>query len=978
MSGNAIPPRRFLFIPWIFLFLALALTYALQNSARDTARHVLQDEFDFRAQEIVRNIETRLKNYEQVLQGAAGLFAASQQVERQEFVEYIRELKLEGRYPGIQGMGFSQLVLPQDKARHIAAVRAEGLADYDIRPVGERDIYTSIVYLEPANWRNQRAIGFDMYSEPTRRAAMERSRDEDETRMSGKVRLVQETDQDVQSGFLIYLPVYRGQAPHQTVEQRRTTLFGWVYAPFRMDDLMAGILGQRFGEVRETLNLAIYDGGAVKDSQLMFDSKDQDGGANAVFQTVKNLTLFGHQWTVSIRSLPPFEARLGSDKATTVAWAGSIASLLLFLVIWLLVNGRSRALAMAHNMTEDLRQSEAAEKRLNRALRLLSDCNMALVHAEDERRLLSEICRLCVERGGYLMAWVGYAQHDEGKTVHPVAQSGYEDGYLDGIQISWADTATGQGPTGTAIRTGHPYVNQNVLSNLAMAPWREAAIRRGYQSSVALPLMCDGKALGALTMYASEPYAFNPEELQLLEELANDLAYGIVTLRTREEHAAAKEQLEFLANFDPLTRLPNRLLLRDRFEHAKRVAESEKGGMVSMLYVDLDHFKQINDSLGYAVGDRVLVLVVDHLRKCIPATSTISRLSGDEFVIMLVGQRDVSAMVGVANAVHDTLLESVTIDGNVLSITCSIGIGLYPNDGEDFDTLLKCAHTAVGSAKEAGRSTYRFFTHEMNANLAEQMRLTGGLSSALRKHEFLVHYQPQLDIRSGKIVGAEALVRWQHPVDGLVAPSRFIPMAERSGHIVAIGEWVLFEACRQGRLWMDLHPEPLVVAVNLSALQFKRGNVLDMVSRALAASGLRADRLELELTESILLQDVDATIKTLHGLKALGIKLSIDDFGTGYSSLSYLKQLAVDKLKIDQSFVRDMLTDADGASIVRAIIQLGHTLQLKVIAEGVETEAQLAFLEEAGCDEVQGYVYSRPVPAEQLGRLLESGFPKLA
>jgi diguanylate cyclase (GGDEF)-like protein len=613
---------------------------------------------------------------------------------------------------------------------------------------------------------------------------------------------------------------------------------------------------------------------------------------------------------------------------------------------------------------------ELALKRVNRDLRLLSDCNMALVHAEDEHVLIAEISRLCVENGGYLMAWVGYAEHDEACTVLPVAQSGYENGYLDGLTISWADVDHGQGAVGTAIRTGQPSIIQNVQTDSRMAPWRASAIQRGYQSSVALPLICDAQVLGALNLYASEANAFDPNELRLLMELASDLAFGIVTLRSRAEHAAAKLKLDFLAHFDPLTHLPNRLLLHDRFEHAVLLAQSENT-TVSLLYLDLDRFRQINDSQGYATGDQVIVLAVERLQQCIPTSATISRISGDEFVVLLTGHYDVAGIAVLANSIRDAFFEPVKIVGNALDISFSIGIGLFPNDGEDFNTLLKNAHTAVESAKKAGRDTYCFFSHNMNAGLAEQIRLTGALTNAVRNHEFRLHYQPQIDIRSGKIIGTEALVRWQHPDEGLVPPGKFIALAERSGHIIQIGEWVLNEACRQARIWLDQYPTPLVVAVNLSSLQLKRGNVLEMVSTALAASGLPPDRLELELTESILLEDVDATIKTLRGLKSMGVKLSIDDFGTGYSSLSYLKRLAVDKIKIDQSFVRDLLTDADGASIVKAIIQLGHSLQLTVIAEGVELDAQLAFLSESGCDEVQGYLYSRPVPAEQFTQLLD-------
>ncbi|MBI3432621.1 MAG: EAL domain-containing protein [Hydrogenophilales bacterium] len=740
-----------------------------------------------------------------------------------------------------------------------------------------------------------------------------------------------------------------------------------------MNDLMKGILGEHFGEISAVLDLKIYDGTPSDEHALMFDSNGRVGHAKPAFRVAKSLPLFGHQWTLAISSLPSFDARLKTDKADLIAVSGTIGSAMLALVVWLLVTGRARARAMAESMIADLSQGEARQKRLNRALRLLSDCNMALVHAEEEHNLLAEICRLCVESGGYLMAWVGYAEQDEARTVRPVAQSGYENGYLDSIRVSWADTEFGRGPTGTAIRTGVPGVNQNVLTNPKVVPWKEAAIQRGYQSSIALPLIGDAKVLGALTMYAREADAFDPEEVRLLEELASDLAYGIVTLRTRAEHAVAKERLAFLAQFDPLTHLPNRLLLRDRFEQAALAAESENATM-ALLYLDLDNFKQINDSLGHEVGDKVLVAAVERLHQCIRATDTLSRLIGDEFVVLLAGLRDSTEIAGVANSIHDAFAEPIIVDGNALNLSFSVGISLFPADGEDFDTLLKCADAAVESAKAAGRNTYRFFTQEMNADLQAQMRLTGELNRAVRQHEFRLHFQPQIDIRTGRITGVEALVRWQHPVEGMIPPARFIPLAEHSGHIVQIGEWVLNEACRQARHWMDHGLPPLVVAVNLSAVQFKRGNVLEMVSSALTDSGLSASCLELELTESILLQNVDATMETLRGLKALGAKLSIDDFGTGYSSLSYLKQLDVDKLKIDQSFVRDVQADGDGASIVKAIIQLGHILQLEVIAEGVETEAQLAFLRASDCDAAQGYLFSRPVPAEVLVQLIQQGF----
>jgi diguanylate cyclase (GGDEF)-like protein len=964
---------RLTFVPPLILFLGLVLTYALQDAARESARHALHDEFDFRVNEIIQNIHARMAKYEQVLEGAVGLFEASNSVGRDEFAEYVRALKIGDKYPGIQGVGFSQWLPPPDKAAHIAKIRAEGFPGYGIHPAGVRGIYTAIVYLEPFDWRNQRAFGYDMYTDPVRQAAMEKARNDGGVHISGRVTLVQETEQAVQPGFLMYLPVYHARATGQKPDARGANLIGWIYAPFRMGDLMNGVLGEHFGEIIATLDLKIYDGDTPRASRQMFDSNSHVRHPDPGFQAVKVIALFGQQWTVAIDSLPAFDAQLKNNEANFITIAGTLGSAMLALVLWLLVTGRERALALAEGMTADLRRGEARQARLNRALRLLSDCNTALVHAEEEHTLLTEICRLCVERGGYLMAWVGFAEQDEAKTVRPIAQSGYEDGYLDGIKITWADTELGRGPTGTAIRSRMPSVNQDVLASPMMAPWREAAMQRGYQSSISLPLIDDEIMLGALTMYAREAQAFDTEEMRLLQELANDLAFGIATLRTRAAHAAAKEKLAFLAQFDPLTHLPNRLLLRDRFERAALVAQS-KNATMAMLYLDLDNFKQINDSLGHDAGDQVLVAAVARLQRCIAATDTLSRLNGDEFVILLAGQRDTPGIANVVNAIRDVFAESLVIEGHALNVSFSIGISLFPTDGKDFDAVLKCADAAVGSAKAAGRNTFRFFTQEMNADLLAQMRLTGELNKAVRQNEFLLHYQPQVDIRDGRIIGAEALVRWQHPVEGLISPARFIPLAERSGHIIQIGEWVLNEACRQARSWMDLGLAPLMVAVNLSAVQFKRGNVLEMVTAALADSGLPANCLELELTESILLQDIDATMETLRGLKALGTKLSIDDFGTGYSSLSYLKQLDVDKLKIDQSFVRDMLTDEDGASIVKAIIQLGHSLQLEVISEGVETDAQLAFLRGSDCDSAQGYLFSPPVPAELFVQFIQNDF----
>lgn len=431
------------------------------------------------------------------------------------------------------------------------------------------------------------------------------------------------------------------------------------------------------------------------------------------------------------------------------------------------------------------------------------------------------------------------------------------------------------------------------------------------------------------------------------------------------ERKAAQQHIEFLAHHDPLTGLPNRLLLRDRLDQAKALAARLRT-RVAVLFMDLDRFKRINDSLGHPVGDALLKAVVVRLRNCVRDSDTISRQGGDEFVIIVGDVRDSDAVARIAEKIHQRMAEPFVLDNHALTASFSIGIAIYPDDGDDFDNLTKKADTAMYHAKQAGRSTHRFFTAQMNEQAVEHLQLETRLRIALAQGEFVLHYQPQLDLHEGGIVGVEALIRWVNPEGGLVSPAKFIPIAEESGLIVPIGAWVLREACRQARAWQDEGLPPFVVAVNLSAMQFRRQDLVNTVIDALVLADLDAEWLELELTESILIQDAEATLDTVRRLKALGVKLSVDDFGTGYSSLAYLKRFAVDKLKIDQSFVRDLVVDPDDAAIVRAIVQMAHSLKLKTIAEGVETPEQADRLRVFHCDEIQGYWFARPLPAAEL------------
>jgi len=460
-------------------------------------------------------------------------------------------------------------------------------------------------------------------------------------------------------------------------------------------------------------------------------------------------------------------------------------------------------------------------------------------------------------------------------------------------------------------------------------------------------------------------------DISLVRDSGGRVTHHIAIFSDITRRKETERQLQFLAFHDPLTKLPNRLLLRDRFEQAAAVATRDKTRL-ALLFLDLDQFKTVNDTLGHMLGDQLLTAVAERLTASVRDCDTISRLGGDEFAILLGGFREVSTASAMAKKILDQLTLPFAIGTHQLSATSSIGIGLYPDDGRDFDTLLKIADAAMYYAKDSGRNTYRFYTEQLNLHALERLHMQNSLHQALKLEQFVLHYQPQYALADGRLIGAEALIRWNSPEQGLVPPDKFISVAEDCGLIVAIGDWVVREACRQNRSWQDAGHPPLTIAVNLSALQLRRGDLVGTVERALAEYALQPVCLELELTESILIQDVAEVMEVVGRLKQLGVRLSIDDFGTGYSSLGYLKRLGVNALKVDQSFVRNMAIDEDDAAIVASVIQLGHSLKLTVIAEGVESREQADSLQAMGCDQVQGYFYSPPLPPQQFAALLDT------
>jgi diguanylate cyclase (GGDEF)-like protein len=490
--------------------------------------------------------------------------------------------------------------------------------------------------------------------------------------------------------------------------------------------------------------------------------------------------------------------------------------------------------------------------------------------------------------------------------------------------------------------------------------------QKGAKSHVVLPIFLDDELSALITLGFVQHTELSGEDVTQARRLADRVTVAL-------SNATWEEKLYHHAHYDPLTDLPNRTLLKDRLPQAL-VRAKRNDTQVAVLFLDLDRFKSINDSLGHAAGDLFLREITHRLTQCVRTVDTVARLGGDEFTIIvpdITADQDVTADITlIADKILSVIAQPFMLHGHEVSTTASIGIALCPQDADDYDELLKNADSAMYHAKSKGRGNYQFYSPDLNAAAIERLDMENSLRHALEQDQLELYYHPQVEISSGQIVGAEALLRWWHPKKGLIPPSEFIPLAEHTGLIVPIGEWVLKTACSQNKAWRDAGFAPIRVAINLAGRQFSDQDLVRNVERILRQTGLEPDGLELEITEGTVMEDTAMAIKILNDLKRMGLQVAIDDFGTGYSSLTYLKQFPIHTLKIDQSFVRDITTDRHDASIVATIIGLGHSLNLKVVAEGVETEEQLRMLRASRCDEFQGYRTSKPLPAREFEVLL--------
>jgi diguanylate cyclase (GGDEF)-like protein/PAS domain S-box-containing protein len=615
------------------------------------------------------------------------------------------------------------------------------------------------------------------------------------------------------------------------------------------------------------------------------------------------------------------------------------------------------------NTLQDVTEEKRAEERirgLNRIHAVLSGINSLIVRVRTSHELFTEACNIAVHQGRFKLAWIGIVDPDR-KRITSVARLGGSAAYVDAIPKGLGDPAGTGSVIAQAIESGRPVVSDDIAQDPRIMLQGEAAAL-GLRALAVLPLIVAGEAAGVLQLCADETGFFDEEEMKLLVELAGDIAFAMAHLET-------VSKVEYLAFHDPLTGLPNRAVLGDRLSQMMSATHRDKR-MAYVVFFDVERFRQINDTLGRSAGDEFLMAVAERLRVAIRAEDTLARVGGDIFAIAAGG---VASAADVRHLMSGTLAKAfadpVVVSGQELRVTLKAGVAVFPGDGDSAELLCRNAEAALKKAKELGER-FVFYTPEINARVAESLALENRLRSAVEAEQFVLHYQPKVDTKTRALVGLEALLRWNDPEHGLVPPGKFIPLMEETGIILEAGRWALKQAIADVQAWRAKGFDVPRVAVNVSQIQLRQKNFVQTVLTAIEGFGDASCLLDLEITESMVMQNLEPTIRALQTLRGVGVETSLDDFGTGYSSLAYVARLPVAALKIDRSFVIEMVSSKYARTIVEVVISLAHSLELKVIAEGVDAEEQASLLAKLGCDQMQGYLISKPVPAEQIEAML--------
>lgn len=993
--------------------LTLAYWYKEYNQTADKRRQT----FNESANQIVNNINLRLRRYELLLRGVKGFYESSDFVSAAEYHDYMSALQMTQTMPGFHVAALVLYVPHEKKAQYLAESQRRGYKAFAIRPAGDRPGYAPISLIEPHTEDNLEAMGYDLLTKPKTKAALEEARDLGAVALTSKLVLVQDTGKDIPA-VVMYVPIYDITKPLNTVEERRAAIKGWVSGPFRLQDFIASMEAQ----LGSDLALEITEG-----RDMLYRS----GKQYTDLATMRYLHIGGKRWDISIHSLPSFDARFAQSKLDFLVIGGFLLSVLFGWLIWLLGSSRERAVGLAKNMTRELRQTKSdLECTLNAIPDLLFELdsegrylnyhtkNLSLLAAPTEELIGKKISEVlppkaadtCMEalREAALDGMSSGQQielpfGDEVRwfelSVAKREDSSFDDPHFVMISRDITDRKSASHQLSIAAIAFESQEAMFVTSadNVILRVNRAYTKITGYSADQAV-----GKTPSILKsgrhdkhFYASMWHSINhngswmgeiwncrkngehfPCQLNItaVKDANGVVTNYVATMIDISFSKAASDEIKTLAFYDPLTRLPNRRLLLDRLKQAlASCTRSHNSG--ALLFLDIDHFKNINDTLGHDIGDIFLQEVAHRLSQCIRAGDTVARLGGDEYVLLLEGLA-ADALTAAADVeaygykILQALSQTYYLGNHQCRSSVSIGAVLFDKHKQSIDELLKQADIAMYEAKNAGRNALRFFDPHMQLAISARTEMERELRVAVENNEFELYYQLQVD-RDHQPLGAEVLIRWRHPERGLISPLEFIPLAEETGLIVEIGQWVLDAACAQLKIWEHhAHTSEMKLSVNVSAKQFHQENFVQSVTATLARHSIKASLLNMELTESTLLNDSERAIANMNELKKLGVKFELDDFGTGYSSLQYLKRLPLCQLKIDQSFVRDISEDTNDRALVTTIIQLSHSLGLKVIAEGVETAEQLAFLKENDCDHYQGYYFSQPVPVGTFEALL--------
>ena len=1018
--------RRRIVLPMLLIF---GLVVAAFAGAARWERQVQESRLRGDGDVIAKRIADRLITHREVL-SSLHRFVDAEPAFRFEPFERFTRITLEEN-PDVFALGFDDLVPDSrrdDFERTMSALSPLGRFEITERDeegrlvrAARRPEYVAIRYIVPLAG-NRPAVGFDIHSEPVRRDAIRRAIASKRMAVTSPIQLVQEQRRRV--GVLEIVPVENAAEPGAAALSSPWT--GFAVAVVKVDEMIA--IATR-NAIPEGLAIQLSDTGAPAGRSFLYrsDARGPEAAlpAAAVWRT--SLRMGDRSWELSVHATEAYRR----ERRPWGAWAVGVTGLLVATLLQVLLLGVTGRTAEVQRQNEALKASEDRYQRLfaqsplpmwlyeRGSLRFLMVNDRAAAHYGWTRDEFLGMTLADVLAGGDRPGRDGGAAGPDGAALSSELRHATRDGTVIDVVVRSSPAAYGDVEARLEVIQDVTREKRDRERLLLAEKVFESSGEAIAVTDVEGCVLSANRTFAAVTGYRADeirgqnmrilnsgqhPKAFFRERWESLGEqnewegeiwsrrksgesfpvwltihtvrdVAGAVTHFVISFSDVTERKEAQDQIAFLAYHDPLTRLPNRLLGKDRVQQA--IAHAQRhGSRVGVLFLDLDRFKLVNDSFGHTTGDALLKDVAKRLGAFVRDEDTLCRLSGDEFLMVLSGVSDQRAITAVCEALLKLVGRPFDLDGSPLSTSMSIGIAVFPEDGNDVETLLRNADTAMYEAKEGGRNTYRFFDPRMNLAVVHYVQTCDALRSGLERRELELYYQPQVDLRTGEVVGAEALLRWNHPERGLTRPGDFIPAAEESGLIVPIGEWVLREACRQAVEWLAAGLPIGVVAVNLSAVQFERGRIEETVLDVLSETRLDPGRLELELTESLMLRDADRVLSVVRALKARGVSFSIDDFGTGYSSLSYLKRFEADKLKIDQSFVKGVVQNAGDRAIVTAIVQIARSFHLRTIAEGVEREDTLDLLAELGCDEVQGYCASEPLPAAQFARFVREYVPR--